>query len=76
MDGANSKTNDQGAQDDTDVPSPVLPHPSWQQWAGSDNPDDAIEKLRSRAQERTRGTTLKNSTEILREMREERHKKG
>ncbi len=61
--------------DDGPGVSSMSPRSRWQQWAGSDNPDDAIEKLRARAHERTRGTTLENSTEILREMREERHAK-
>jgi hypothetical protein len=46
----------------------------WQQWAGSDNPADAVERLRERAEKRTRGVASQNSTEMLREMREERHR--
>jgi len=76
MDRANSTINDRCIQDDTLVESPVLSRPSWQQWAGSDNPHDAIEKLRARAQRRTRSATSQSSTEMLREMREKRHRTG
>ncbi len=75
MDKASMAKDDGCAQGDTPVASPTLPRPSWRQWAGSDNPHDAIEKLRSRAQERTRSTTPENSTELLQEMREGRHNK-
>ncbi|MDQ6907633.1 MAG: helix-turn-helix domain-containing protein [Chloroflexota bacterium] len=45
----------------------------WQQWAGSDDPRDAVAKLEERARQRTRGTASGNSTEMLRAMREGRH---
>lgn len=45
----------------------------WQEWAGSDDPRDAVEKLAVRARQRTRGTASGNSTDMLRAMREERH---
>lgn len=48
-------------------------HPHWQQWAGSDDPRDAVERLEARARQRTRGTVSGNSTDMLRAMREERH---
>ena len=45
----------------------------WQQWAGSDDPRVAVEKLAARARQRTRGTASGNSTDMLRAMREGRH---
>jgi excisionase family DNA binding protein len=54
------------------VSAPAV-HPRWQQWAGSDDPRDAVERLEARARQRTRGTAAGNSTDILRAMREERH---
>jgi hypothetical protein len=68
-------TEDLRDQDKPPDTSPTSSRPVWQQWAGSDNPDDAVEKLRERAEKRTRGATSPNSTEMLREMREERHRK-
>jgi hypothetical protein len=73
MDTMVKKPHDQGKSLDT---SPEPARPAWQQWADSDNPHDAVEKLRERAEKRTRGAMSPNSTEMLREMREERHRKG
>lgn len=55
------------------TPTPLPPRPTWQQWAGSDNPHDAIEKLRARARARANGAIGGNSTDILRAMRDGRH---
>lgn len=47
--------------------------PCWQEWANSDDPRVAVEKLAARAHQRTRGTASGNSTDMLRAMREGRH---
>ncbi len=40
----------------------------WQQWANSDDPRNAVEKLAARACQRTCGAALGNSTDMLRAM--------
>ncbi len=50
--------------------------PAWQEWAGSSRPQDAIAKLRARAQARTRAAGAEHTTEILRALRAGRHTDG
>jgi len=57
------------------APAPIH-RPRWQQWAGSDDPHDAVEKLAERARRRTRDAASGNSTDILRALRERRHADG
>ena len=45
---------------------------AWQEWAGSNRPQDAVAKLRARARARTRGTAAEHTTDILRALREGR----
>ncbi|MGI8686992.1 MAG: helix-turn-helix domain-containing protein [Thermomicrobiales bacterium] len=52
---------------------PPTARPRWQQWAGTDDPYAAVERLEMRARQRTRGTAAGSSTDMLRAMREERH---
>ncbi len=52
--------------------SPLANRPRWQQWAGTDDPRAAVERLEERARQRTRGTAAGNSTDMLRTMREVR----
>ncbi|MDQ2784138.1 MAG: helix-turn-helix domain-containing protein [Chloroflexota bacterium] len=54
------------------APSPT-DRPRWQQWAGTDDPREAVKRLEARARQRTRGTAAGNATDMLRAMREERH---
>jgi excisionase family DNA binding protein len=49
---------------------------TWQEWAGSAHPQDAIAKLQARAQARTRGAAAESATALLRAMREGRHADG
>jgi excisionase family DNA binding protein len=58
---------------DAATASPSPHRPRWQEWAGSDDPRIAVEKLEAHARQRTRGTAAGNSTDILRAMREGRH---
>lgn len=52
---------------------PLTTRPRWQQWAGTDDPHEAVKRLEARARQRTRGTAAGNSTDMLRAMREGRH---
>ena len=61
------------ARADAAMASAPKVRPRWQQWAGTDDPRTAVERLEARARQRTRGTAAGNSTDMLRAMRDERH---
>lgn len=64
---------DETQRDDAAIASAPHSRSPWQRWADSDDPQDAVEKLKARAHQRTRGTASGNSTDMLRAMREGRH---
>ena len=46
--------------------------PTWQEWAGSDRPEDILAKLAAIRQETSGGKQAENSTDVIREAREAR----